>query len=169
VLNDEYLLDGSSVDFESDDYEDPTFDEDWQKQEASRLINLVKGKTMAFSNDSSGAAIKIAMPSLSKQPEEVKGKTKVSNNDSGGAASKTATPSASGKKLKQAMDKQSKQAVGKQPKQASGKQPKQVVGKQPKQEVSRLIGLVKGKTMASSNGSSGAASKTATPSSGKQP
>lgn len=69
LLNDEYLLDGSlTVDFESDDFEDPEFDQDWQKQEASRLIDLVKGKTIASSNDSSGAASKIATPSLGKQP-----------------------------------------------------------------------------------------------------
>jgi hypothetical protein len=149
------LLDGSlTVDFESDDYEDPTFDQDWQKQEASRLIDLVKGKTMAFSDDSSDGTVKIAMPkiatpSLGKKPK--KGKTVASGSDSSSAASKTATPS-----------------LAKQPKQALGKQPKQALGKQPKQEASRLINLVKGKTIASSSDSSGASSKIATQSSGKQ-
>jgi 23S rRNA (adenine2503-C2)-methyltransferase len=71
VLNDEYLLDESlTVDFESDDYEDPEFDQDWQKQEASRLISLVKGTTVASSKDdssvSSGAASKVAAPSKKK-------------------------------------------------------------------------------------------------------
>jgi 23S rRNA (adenine2503-C2)-methyltransferase len=173
VLNDEYSLDGSSVDFESDDYEDPTFDEDWQKQEASRLIDLVKGKTMASYNDSSGATSKIVMPSLGKQPKQVKEKTKASSSDSSGAAPKIATPS-SDKKPKRVKEKTKASSSdssgaapkiatpssGKKPEQTSGKQPKQASGKHPKQENSRLIDLVKGKAMAS---------KTATPSSGKQP
>lgn len=47
VFNDEFLLDhATAVDFESDDYEDPEFDQDWQKQEAARLIALVQGSTV---------------------------------------------------------------------------------------------------------------------------
>jgi hypothetical protein len=72
VLNDEFLWDGSlTVDFESDDYEDPEFDQDWQKQEASRLIGLVKGMRIATSSNdsSSGAASKSSTPaSLDKRP-----------------------------------------------------------------------------------------------------
>jgi 23S rRNA (adenine2503-C2)-methyltransferase len=39
-----------AVDFESDDFEDPEFNHDWQQEEAARIISLVKGGTATLSD-----------------------------------------------------------------------------------------------------------------------
>lgn len=41
-----FVIDDAAVDFESDDYDDPEFDHQWQKDEAARLISLVQGTTV---------------------------------------------------------------------------------------------------------------------------
>ena len=38
----EYFVADDAVDFESDDYDDPEFDTEWEKEEAARLISLVQ-------------------------------------------------------------------------------------------------------------------------------
>jgi hypothetical protein len=42
----EFEIDMESIDFESDDYEDPEFLTEWELQEADRLIQLVQGTSL---------------------------------------------------------------------------------------------------------------------------
>ncbi len=47
----DFSIDAAAVDFESDDYEDPEFEEDWEKDEALRLLALVQGTVIAIPKD----------------------------------------------------------------------------------------------------------------------
>jgi 23S rRNA (adenine2503-C2)-methyltransferase len=142
LLNDEFLFDESlTVDFESDNYEDPVFDQDSQKQEASRLIGLVKGMTIATSTDSSSMATKTVKTATPKKQEAAVATSKDSSSSS------MATKTTKSTKTTKAATPQ-------------------------KREASRLIGLVKGMTVATStdsSSSSSAATKTATPSVDNRP
>lgn len=49
VDNDNFVVSSNAVDIETNDYADPEYHQDWERQEAKRLINLVKGTTVDLS------------------------------------------------------------------------------------------------------------------------